>query len=154
MWLLLLLFLLLSFAGLSLLKSLFNLQLEAFGHRRLLDCGLFQVLGPVQDLPVELQGLEFKPVIKTTFIRDVGQSCPFRGSQLCCRPIWQILESKEQNKKQLRRRRLSLLQLVHLFGLQVGAALYGGGSAPLFGHQVRGVRLGELGVVALYWGRP
>lgn len=152
---LLLLLFLLSFAGLSLLKSLFDLQLKAFGHRRLLDCGLLQVLGPVQDLPVELQGLEFKPVIKTkttttttttTFVRDVGQFCPFRRSQL--------LERNEQIKKQLRRRRLSLLQLVHLFGLQVGAALYGVGSAPLFGHQVRGVRLGELDVVALYWGRP
>lgn len=146
MRLLLLLLFMLSFAGLSLLKSLFDLQLEAFGHRRLLGCGLLQVLGPVQDLPVELQGLEFKPVSKTTFVREVGRFCPVRRSQSCCRTVWQILER--------RRRKLSLLLLVHLFGLQVGAALYGGGSAPLFGHQVRGVRLGELDVVALYWGRP
>lgn len=44
-----------------------------------------------------------------------------------------------------------LLQLFHLLCLQLGSTLHGWGAAPLLGHQVGGMRLRELAVVALHW---
>lgn len=45
-----------------------------------------------------------------------------------------------------------LVKSVHLFSLQLSAALHGGWPAPLVRHQVWGVSLGELQAVTLHRG--